>query len=871
MVLYHLKQLPEYIPVRDQFGFFGPFRPPMMSVISTSPIMVQLGRFFLLSSDRETYSVKVICSKERNIGDPNEIRASLFCGGKISLFGTFFYEPSCCCASFREYDVSDLESISPLSMDLPNFSGNSSGVLSDNRILFSTFNSTLAVPFEVLRAITDCRSLLPNSPTYTPGSQAYLTEWRELYSVCSTVDYHNTLLAPCSGQVKTDVDVFSVKDTLFALPVGGNRAIRLNLTDGKDDVAISTRELSLVVCPIVLEGEERPSSIKVYIGFASNLISFTLPPIDELRSIADSFPVSAFSGDPSVSIVCDIKNEFENVQVCPFALPNYIIINGKISTPCEKYLEFMKNSVDELSEMLSIITDGKTDAATLLGTEIKQNQHIPHIMNVCDEDYSISPLPVFLNRYISSFCPDPSHPSYITCIIGNDLTKKTFSVSFSDFLSFVSSISIPLTSCTDYELLQHLSTMKQWEPAHPWAYEEYPYAKVTQVAAAGGCPSKELKKAYHMKYAPENYLIGVGIVQRKKDKELEFRDEKEEEEEKDDHVPRPVFGPCLEHIPEDLRAPGFYEVAIEELGDFLGAPIVSQRSSGSTLEFKFVIGFDNGKRTGHLRAGHLYSNGGYGSGGIGAKWAGILVPSPKAISSHSQGTPLSTTQRLTFSWYVPVEEDVITIGEIPSDKDRDTERDMNTIIMTDPAYSDTHCGVIVKNLLPGRWHASKVTRAGTNGSCQIIHESLLDDPRYGFIPGLRPIYGADMPQEASNESVFDAEIEGGVNGAGWKQLHHGVGADSGRDGFFIKSMFEKKKEFIEVHGLTEGIGRFVCNNEFGDVCYECVRGYEDGSVPGGWYCQSGWGDGCYPAFVVRDGEGNAIAIRIVFIPEGGEE
>ncbi|GKT35625.1 hypothetical protein ADUPG1_008746 [Aduncisulcus paluster] len=69
------------------------------------------------------------------------------------------------------------------------------------------------------------------------------------------------------------------KDTLFALPVG-NRAIRLNLTDGKDDV------------------KKHPSSIIVYIGFASNLLCFTLPPIDELRSIAD----------PSVSIVlycCD--------------------------------------------------------------------------------------------------------------------------------------------------------------------------------------------------------------------------------------------------------------------------------------------------------------------------------------------------------------------------------------------------------------------------------------------------------------------------------------------------------------------------------------------------------------------------------------
>ncbi|GKT35568.1 hypothetical protein ADUPG1_008703 [Aduncisulcus paluster] len=51
----------------------------------------------------------------------------------------------------------------------------------------------------------------------------------------------------------------------------------------------------------------------------------------------------------------------------------------------------------------------------------------------------------------------------------------------------------------------------------------------------------------------------------------EVQEEKEEQEEKDDHVPRPVFGgPCLEHILEYLRAPGFYEISVEELGDYLG-------------------------------------------------------------------------------------------------------------------------------------------------------------------------------------------------------------------------------------------------------------------------------------------------------------
>ncbi|GKT32455.1 Protein of unknown function DUF4241 like protein, partial [Aduncisulcus paluster] len=161
---------------------------------------------------------------------------------------------------------------------------------------------------------------------------------------------------------------------------------------------------------------------------------------------------------------------------------------------------------------------------------------------------------------------------------------------------------------------------------------------------------------------------------------------------------------------------------------------------------------------------------------------------------------------------------------------------------------------------------------GTNGECQLLHESIVDDPMYAFTPGLKPLYGLDMPAEATSESVFDRVIEGGVNGAGWKQFHRGVGAETARDGFFIKSMFEKKKEYIDITGLSEGnLGRFVCKGEFGDVDYDTIKHMEDGSVPGGWFCQSGWGDGCYPAFLVRDDDGNAIAIRIIFIAEHGEE
>ncbi|GKT25984.1 hypothetical protein ADUPG1_013203 [Aduncisulcus paluster] len=55
-------------------------------------------------------------------------------------------------------------------------------------------------------------------------------------------------------------------------------------------------------------------------------------------------------------------------------------------------------------------------------------------------------------------------------------------------------------------------------------------------------------------------------------------------------------------------------------------------------------------------------------------------------------------------------------------------------------------------------------------------------------------------------------FEGGVNGAGWKQLHHGVGADTARDGFFIKVNVRKNEGVNSVYGLTEGIGRFVCKS-----------------------------------------------------------
>ncbi|GKT21640.1 TATA-box binding protein like protein, partial [Aduncisulcus paluster] len=175
----------------------------------------------------------------------------------------------------------------------------------------------------------------------------------------------------------------------------------------------------------------------------------------------------------------------------------------------------------------------------------------------------------------------------------------------------------------------------------------------------------------------------------------------------------------------------------------------------------------------------------------------VFVSGRVVFCGHSKGEGLNAEQELSYAWTVPIEEDVITVGDIPSEEDRGTDRDKNTLILVDPA-EDARYALTIPNVRPGRWHASKLSRDGTNGECQLLHESIVDDPMYAFTPGLKPLYGLDMPAEATSESVFDRVIEGGVNGAGWKQFHRGVGAETARDGFFIKSMFEKKKEYIDI-------------------------------------------------------------------------
>ncbi|GKT28700.1 hypothetical protein ADUPG1_005024, partial [Aduncisulcus paluster] len=199
----------------------------------------------------------------------------------------------------------------------------------------------------------------------------------------------------------------------------------------------------------------------------------------------------------------------------------------------------------------------------------------------------------------------------------------------------------------------------------------------------------------------------------------------EEEEEKRVEAKAAAFGFSfsseVEHVPKDIRTPDFFEITHSELGDFLGVPLVSEISWSAILQFQFFLGFQNGKISGPAMAGNI-SKGAYGYGGVSGKWIGIPVPTPEAIEMHSKGEGLNAEQELSYAWTVPIEEDVITVGDIPSEEDRGTDRDKNTLILVDPA-EDARYALTIPNVRPGRWHASKLSRDGTNGECQLLHES----------------------------------------------------------------------------------------------------------------------------------------------------
>lgn len=109
------------------------------------------------------------------------------------------------------------------------------------------------------------------------------------------------------------------------------------------------------------------------------------------------------------------------------------------------------------------------------------------------------------------------------------------------------------------------------------------------------------------------------------------------------------------------------------------------------------------------------------------------------------------------------------------------------------------------------------------------------------------------------EAALDAQ------GRNWEECDK-VTVDSGGAGVFDSAHYRDDSVAVGV----ERISMYAANPDdpwYSLCCDRWLSNEGMGTIPFGVVAAAGFGDGRYPALVVRDDTGRAIAVRIVFIPD----
>ncbi|GKT32200.1 hypothetical protein ADUPG1_006402 [Aduncisulcus paluster] len=300
------------------------------------------------------------------------------------------------------------------------------------------------------------------------------------------------------------------------------------------------------------------------------------------------------------------------------------------------------------------------------------------------------------------------------CFVLSDRAQsKSYALKCPNIYSLLTNFSIPLGSCINMALVEALTSMKEWIPPVPWAFTQFSESDMEKIKSMNyRIPG--MNSPYKLAYSPEYYQISIGIVKNESDKEPKFRTrqeieidskiqqqtktigtnpdifKEEEEEEVEEISPDTIIQPLslsdkhhsqrliidsksaimgsgtLGHVPFDLRSPDFIEISLSELGDFIGAPIVSEIPVGGAMRAWFMLGYQNGRRDGTVTCGEV-SDRMYGTSCLGGKWAGIPCITSEAIEKYARGDKLNESMDISFHWRDDLRPDIISIGSSRSD------------------------------------------------------------------------------------------------------------------------------------------------------------------------------------------------------------
>lgn len=136
------------------------------------------------------------------------------------------------------------------------------------------------------------------------------------------------------------------------------------------------------------------------------------------------------------------------------------------------------------------------------------------------------------------------------------------------------------------------------------------------------------------------------------------------------------------------------------------------------------------------------------------------------------------------------------------------------------------------------------------------------DPKYQALVHVRPgIYTARVKPEGGCIAQFMITLEDrsiSFEDQNWEEIHGDIAVDSGQCGFFD---FNGEEPIGGDYGTDDFYGR-ACEAtiETGELCIK------EGAVS-----RSGYGEGGYPLFVLRDENEHIVALKLVFIRDEEDE
>jgi hypothetical protein len=169
------------------------------------------------------------------------------------------------------------------------------------------------------------------------------------------------------------------------------------------------------------------------------------------------------------------------------------------------------------------------------------------------------------------------------------------------------------------------------------------------------------------------------------------------------------------------------------------------------------------------------------------------------------------------------------------------------IVCSDPCYTiPTWCQGVVENVKKGTWIAEvEKTDSGSWGdriaTLTIVNKDSLDK---------------DITLSNRVEEMYSTE-----------PLNFGAGVDSGQFGFFDKDFYrnDESAKDLKKYGFGDDFETKSGDSWYRACCDLTLDKEQWGVLPNGAVSSSGFGDGSYDVFGIKNDEGEYVAFSVVFI------